>query len=88
MVPPALFEVAHIMLTRATRFSRLKRAAFDVVTEAGAKALGLTDYGLRVGATADLVTLAAEHVPEAVVAVPKPRTVYKAGKRIHTHKNG
>lgn len=62
------------------------RAAFDVVTEAGAKALGLGDYGLRVGATADFVALAAGHVPEAVVAVPKPRTVYKAGKRIHTPK--
>lgn len=62
------------------------RTAFDVVTEAGARALGLSDYGLRVGATADFVTLAAEHVPEAVVSVPKPRTVYKAGKRLHTPK--
>jgi cytosine/creatinine deaminase len=55
-------------------------AAFDVVTEAGARALGLNDYGLRVGSTAEFVTLNAEHVPEDVVAVPKPRSVYKAGK--------
>jgi cytosine deaminase len=61
------------------------RVAFDVVTDVGAKALGLSDYGLRVGATADFVALAAEHVPEAVVAVPKPRTVYKAGQCIHPH---
>lgn len=59
------------------------RAAFDVVTEAGARALDLDDYGLRVGATADFVALAAEHVPEAVVAVPKPRAVYKAGRCVH-----
>ncbi|WP_406698294.1 amidohydrolase family protein [Singulisphaera sp. Ch08] len=54
--------------------------AFDVVTESGAKALGLSDYGLRVGANADFVVLKAEHIPEAVVALPKPRSVYKAGR--------
>ncbi|MGY4506021.1 cytosine/adenosine deaminase-related metal-dependent hydrolase [Bradyrhizobium sp. GM24.11] len=55
------------------------RVAFDVVTEAGAKALRLEGYGLRVGAKADFVTLDAEHAPEAVVAVPQGRAVYKAG---------
>ncbi|SIO06533.1 cytosine deaminase [Singulisphaera sp. GP187] len=54
--------------------------AFELVTEEGAKALGLSDYGLRVGASADFVTLTAEHIPEAVVSVPKPRSVYKAGQ--------
>ena len=58
------------------------RVAFDVVTEAGAKALRLEGYGLRVGAKADFVTLRAEHVPEAVVAVPQGRSVYKAGKLV------
>ncbi|WP_271022609.1 amidohydrolase family protein [Rhizobium sp. RCAM05973] len=58
------------------------RAAFDVVTESGARALRLKDYGLHVGAKADFVTLNAEHVPEAVVAVPKGRSVYKAGKLV------
>ncbi|CDX27183.1 Cytosine deaminase [Mesorhizobium sp. ORS 3324] len=57
-------------------------AACDVVSHAGAKALGLEGYGIAVGAKADFVTLRAEHVPEAVVAVPKPRTVYRAGKAI------
>ena len=58
------------------------KAAFDIVTESGARALRLEDYGLRVGAKADFVTLKAEHVPEAVVAVPKGRSVYKAGKLV------
>lgn len=55
------------------------RIAFDTVTSAGAKALGIADYGLRVGARADFVTLRAAHVPEAVVAVPKGRSVYRGG---------
>ncbi|MCK1743836.1 amidohydrolase family protein [Bradyrhizobium sp. 139] len=58
------------------------RVAFDIVTEAGAKALRLEGYGLRVGAKADFVTLQAEHVPEAVVAVPQARSVYKEGKPV------
>ena len=58
------------------------RLAFDVVTEAGAKALRLQDYGLRVGARADFVTLDAAHIPEAVVGVPAGRSVYKDGKLV------
>jgi cytosine deaminase len=58
------------------------RVAFDVVTVSGAKALRLEDYGLRVGAKADFVTLNAEHVPEAVVAVPQGRAVYKGGRLV------
>jgi cytosine deaminase len=57
-------------------------AAFDVVTAAGAKALRLEDYGIAVGAKADFVTLDASHVPEAVVAVPKGRRVFKAGRLV------
>ncbi|WP_315836945.1 amidohydrolase family protein [Bradyrhizobium prioriisuperbiae] len=56
--------------------------AFDMVTYAGAKALGLNDYGLRAGAKADFVTLNAEHVPEAVVAVPTGRSVFRSGKLV------
>lgn len=58
------------------------RVAFDVVTEAGAKALRLEGYGLRIGAKADFVTLNAAHVPEAVVAAPQRRSVYKEGKLV------
>lgn len=57
-------------------------AAFDVVTGGGARALGLETYGIVPGAKADFVTFAAAHVPEAVVAVPRGRTVYRAGKAI------
>ena len=57
-------------------------AAFDVVTAAGAKALRLEDYGIAVGAKADFVTLDATHVPEAVVAVPRGRRVFKAGRLV------
>ena len=57
-------------------------AAFDVVTYTGAKALGLEGYGIAIGAKADFVTLAAEHVPEAVVAVPKGRRVFKGGRLV------
>ncbi|MDX8526388.1 amidohydrolase family protein [Mesorhizobium sp. MSK_1335] len=56
--------------------------AYDVVSHAGAKALGLEGYGIAIGARADFVVLRAEHVPEAVVAVPKDRTVYRAGTAI------
>jgi cytosine deaminase len=57
-------------------------AACDVVSHAGARALGLEGYGIAVSAKADFVALKAEHVPEAVVAVPKERTVYRAGRAV------
>ena len=57
-------------------------SAFDIVTSAGAKALRLDGYGIQVGAKADFVTFAAQHAPEAVVAVPKERSVYKAGRLV------
>ncbi len=56
--------------------------AFDTVTTAGARALGLPAYGIEVGAPADFVTLYAAHVPEAVVAVPRGRRVYKGGRLV------
>jgi len=58
------------------------RVAFNIVTAAGAKALRLEGYGLQLGAKADFVTLNAEHVPEAVVAVPQGRSVYKEGRLV------
>jgi cytosine deaminase len=58
------------------------RAAFEVVTAAGARALRLESYGLAPGSRADLVSLAAEHVPQAVVAIPRGRSVYKGGRLV------
>jgi cytosine deaminase len=57
-------------------------AAYDLVSHAAARALGLEGYGVSVGAKADFVALKAAHVPEAVVAVPKERTVYRAGRQV------
>lgn len=57
-------------------------AAFEIVTTAGARALRLEGYGIEVGAKADFVTLDAAHVPEAVVAFPKNRRVFKAGRLV------
>ncbi len=57
-------------------------AAFAMVTDEGARALGIADYGIEVGARADFVTLAAQHIPEAVVAVPAGRNVYKSGRLV------
>ena len=57
-------------------------SAFDIVTYSGARALRLEGYGLEIGCKADFVTLAAEHQPEAVVAVPKNRKVFKEGRLV------
>ena len=54
--------------------------ALDVCTQGGAKVMGLTDYGLEVGAKADFVLVAGESVAEAVVHRAPRRLVVKAGK--------
>jgi cytosine deaminase len=57
-------------------------AAFDIVTTESAKALRIDGYGIAVGAKADFVTLAAANIPHAVVAFPKGRRVFKAGRLV------
>jgi cytosine deaminase len=42
--------------------------AFDLVSAAGARALGIADYGVAVGSPATLFTIPASGVPEAVAA--------------------
>ncbi|MDR5780727.1 amidohydrolase family protein [Caballeronia sp. LZ065] len=54
--------------------------AFDTVSEAGARGCGFADYGLRVGARADLVLVDAESVAQAVVARPKRKLVMANGR--------
>jgi cytosine/adenosine deaminase-related metal-dependent hydrolase len=54
--------------------------ALDVVTTGGAKALGLPNYGLAPGCSADVVLVAAETVAEAVAQRPGSRTVVKRGR--------
>lgn len=58
------------------------QTSFDIVTTAGAKALRLEGYGIEVGAKADFVAIAAEHVPEAVVGFPGNRRVFKEGSMV------
>lgn len=54
-------------------------AAFDMVTRAGARALGIPGYGLDVGHRANLVMLPAENLAAAVVERCSRRTVISRG---------
>ncbi|MBS0224094.1 MAG: amidohydrolase family protein [Proteobacteria bacterium] len=54
--------------------------AYDMVTSAAARALGLADYGLRVGGPADFVAVEAGSIAEAVAARPQRKLVVKAGR--------
>ncbi len=56
--------------------------ALDACTIGGAGALGLQDYGLAPGCTADLVLVAADTVAEAIVSRPSRRTVIRRGRVI------
>lgn len=56
--------------------------AFDLATESAARVLNLSDYGLRVGADADLVIVEARSIPEAVVARPRRQYVFKRGRLV------
>jgi cytosine deaminase len=56
--------------------------ALDLATYSAARVLGVDDYGVRVGAAADLVVVEARNVAEAVVARPPRRYVFKAGKLV------
>ena len=53
--------------------------AFDLANRRGAEVLGLADHGLRVGAVADLVAIAAGSIPEAVATHPPRALVMKRG---------
>jgi cytosine deaminase len=44
--------------------------------------LRIEGYGIEVGAKADFVTLAAANIPEAVVAFPRGRKVFKEGRLV------
>jgi len=54
--------------------------AFDLIGGNGAKALGLADYGLRVGATANLFTTGASCLAEAVASYPQRKLVLFNGQ--------
>src|ERR1700730_6602741 len=54
--------------------------AFDLVTAAGARSLGIGDYGVTVGGAANLFTVAVSCVAEAVAAHPPRKLVLYDGK--------
>lgn len=56
--------------------------AVDVCTYGGAKVMGLVDYGLAVGAFADVVVVAGRNVTEAVVTLPPRKLVLKRGRAV------
>jgi cytosine deaminase len=56
--------------------------ALDLATYAAADVLGVADYGVRMGAQADLVVVNASSPAESVVARPPRRYVFKAGKLV------
>ena len=53
--------------------------AFDLISAAGAQALGISEYGVTIGAAANLFTIAASCVPEAVAAHPPRKLVFFEG---------
>ncbi|MGE0846146.1 MAG: amidohydrolase family protein [Flavobacteriaceae bacterium] len=61
------------------------RTAFELISEAPARALSVADYGIAVGNPADLVAVDAAHVPQAVVARPAREVVFKAGRPVARH---
>lgn len=54
--------------------------AFDMVTAAGARVLGLSDYGFRVGGPADFVVVEASNLAEAVASHRQRSLVVKRGR--------
>jgi cytosine deaminase len=62
--------------------------AFDCVTGAAARGCGFADYGLNVGARADLVLLDADTVAHAVTARPKRKLVVSHGRIVARNGEG
>ena len=56
-----------------------RAAAVDLISAAAARALGISDYGITVGAPANLFTIGASCVPEAVAAHPQRKLVFFDG---------
>jgi cytosine deaminase len=78
-----MLEVAHMAVHAQPMTSREAiRWSFDGVTELPARVMGLEDYGLRVGAWADMVVLQAADPIEAVRMRAPRLTVVRRGKVI------
>jgi len=62
------------------RHDRELQLAFEMVTGAAARVLGLEGYGIAVGGRADFVAVEAGSVAEAVATRPRRKMVIKGGK--------
>jgi cytosine deaminase len=58
------------------------QVAYEMVTSAAARVLGLEDYGIRIGGPADFVAVEAGSIAEAVATRPPRAWVMKAGRRL------
>ena len=76
-----MLEVAHMAIHAAPMTSQdAMRRAFDCITVNSARAMGLKDYGIAVGARADLLILQASDPIEAIRLKSTRLAVVKGGK--------
>lgn len=76
-----MLERAMLIAYRANfRHDEELTLAFDMVTTAAARVLGLASYGLTAGGPADFVVVDAGSVAEAVATRPRRKLVVKAGR--------
>ena len=75
-----LDRAMHLAYRSAFRRDEDIAIALDAATYGGAATLGLTTYGLRVGATADLIVVSAESAAAAVITRPVRALVMKSGR--------
>ena len=80
---PADDSLPPVALLLALRFDWRRdeelASAFDSATIAGARALGLTGYGLAPGHAANFILLPADNVSDALARRPHQRTVVSRG---------
>lgn len=76
MLDRALFLCLRFDLAKDTELA----AAFDCVTQGGARAIGLKDYGLAVGNPANLLLVEAENAGMAIAERRAARTVMSHGR--------
>jgi cytosine/creatinine deaminase len=58
------------------------RLAFEFVTSASRRVMGLAPVSLSVGSPADLIALPASDIPEAVASAPADRLVFRSGRQV------
>ena len=76
-----MLERATMIAYRANfRHDHELQFAFDMVTGAAARVLGIEHYGIAIGAAADFVAVDASSVAEAVATRPRRKLVIKGGK--------